>query len=68
MSRRGGGACIGFFIALIGICMIFYYLYPSFDIDGIEYLAIFLFYAVPIIGLVSILGAIIGYVFGWVLE
>ena len=67
MSKKGG-AFIGFLIALIGCFIIVYYLYPSFDIDGPEYFIVFLSIAVPIIVLISISGAIIGLVFGWILE
>lgn len=65
---KGKGACIGFVIALIVCYMVVYYLWPSFDIDGLEYFIVFLSYAVPIIGLVLALGAIIGWIFGWILE
>ena len=61
---RGRGACIGFFIALIGGLMIVSYIYPSLDLDGPEYFLPFLIIAVVGIGLLSIFGAIIG----WVLE
>jgi len=68
MRGRGWGACIGFFIALIGGFMIVSYIYPSLDLDGPEYFFPFLIFAVVGIGLLSILGSIIGWVFGWVLE
>ena len=68
MRGRVWGACIGFFIALIGGFMIVSYIYPSLDLDGPEYFFPFLIFAVVGIGLLSIFGSIIGWVFGWVLE
>jgi branched-subunit amino acid ABC-type transport system permease component len=64
-ERSGVGAFIGFLVGLVGGIVIVYYIYPSLDLDDAGPFFIFIFYAVVIIGLLSILGAIIGAIIGY---
>jgi len=65
MSIISKGAYIGFMVGLFGGFGWASSIYPSLDLDGIEYLLPFILNAGAIIGVLSILGAVIGAIIGY---